>query len=191
MAESRALGRFETRNRRNGSFDADVIGMRRPATDANSMTLTNPAVISGTPCDGKIQISPAEFFHRRSAFRCEPRVDDLSNTLFQWRGLEGATVKENRRWMNELSAGELPGQLAGSRERNRLTREKSSQVLRDGRILRIRQRNLRDTGAAACLWLIAYRNAWKEAFDQDLLKLLAIEFRFDCPADERGASAGD
>ena len=46
---------FETRHRRNGSFNPDVIGVCRAASNADAVPLTDPAIISGSARDGEIE----------------------------------------------------------------------------------------------------------------------------------------
>src|SRR5690606_37527147 len=105
----------------------------------------------------------------------EPRVDALCDALTERRALHHAAVEEDARRVQEAPAALLLRAILPAGHRVGVTGEERGEVLRDRRILRVGETELRQRGASAGRGSIPRADEREEAFDDRALHLFARE----------------
>src|SRR5215207_2172926 len=88
----------QPRHGRHGALDADVVGARRAAADADAAAALGTAVVGRAARDGVVEVGRfqhAALAERLEAFGLEPRVEHLDDARAQHAGLHHAAVEED------------------------------------------------------------------------------------------------
>ncbi len=88
--------RFEARDGRHGSFQADVVGTRGARFDADTLAGRAIASVKGrAPGHREVRLKSFEFANRLTVI---PKGEQIENTPADRGGVEYAAVEENRGW---------------------------------------------------------------------------------------------
>ena len=89
--------RLDAGDGRHGALDADVVGARRPAADAEPLAAAREAVRRSAARDGEIEVGPFEHADTRRPVGRQPRVERGDEPIAERRPLHHAAVEEERR----------------------------------------------------------------------------------------------
>jgi hypothetical protein len=167
-------------------FDGDVVRLRRSATDTHALAAPHVAVISGAAGDGEVEVGAFEQARGRRGLGDEPGIDRRQQALGEQFGLEDATVEQHGGRMQKGGVGrQRAAEALEIGRRGDLPGKESGQVTGDGGVLRVRQAELGQAGAAATLRPIGDRRRREEAFEQRRGEFLARQFAAQRAADQR------
>ena len=137
--------RGEAGDGRHRAFDADVVGARHAAANADAASGARHAVIGRAARDGVHQIFAAQRLDRRQAFGRQPPIERGEKPLADQRGIEDAAVEQHVRGRGDSAGSAADGAVFHA---GRLLAQEARHVARDRGVGRIGQAEFLHADAA-------------------------------------------